>query len=64
MRWRGGRESGNVEDRRGMGRGGLAVGGGLGTLVIILLAAFCGIDPSQLLQETGPPPDGKELPFP
>ena len=58
MRWRGGRESGNVEDRRGMGRGGLAVGGGLGTLVIILLAAFCGIDPSQLLQETGPPPDG------
>jgi len=51
MRWRGGRASSNVEDRRGMGRGGLAVGGGLGTLVLVLLAAFCGVDPRQFLEQ-------------
>jgi predicted metalloprotease len=51
MRWRGGRASTNVEDRRGMGRGGLAVGGGLGTLVLVLLAAFCGVDPRQFLEQ-------------
>ena len=34
-----------------MGRGGLAVGGGLGTIVILLLAAFCGVDPRQLLDQ-------------
>jgi|GEM_PF-3541992 len=32
MRWRGERESSNVEDRRGMSGGGrIAIGGGLGT---------------------------------
>jgi uncharacterized protein len=55
MRWRGGRESSNVEDRRGIGGGGLAVGGGLGTLVLVLLAAFCGVDPRQFLEQA--PPD-------
>ncbi|MBA3768739.1 MAG: neutral zinc metallopeptidase, partial [Acidobacteria bacterium] len=34
MRWRGRRESTNVEDRRGVSRGGLAVGGGVGTIVL------------------------------
>jgi uncharacterized protein len=53
MRWRGGRASSNVEDRRGIGGGGLAVGGGLGTLVLVLLAAFCGIDPRQFLDQGG-----------
>lgn len=61
MRWRGERQSTNVEDRRGMGRGGLAVGGGLGTIVILLLAAFCGIDPRQLLEQ-GPQPQGGPAP--
>jgi len=38
MLWRGGRQSGNVEDRRGMGGGGqVAVGGGiLGVIVLVL----------------------------
>lgn len=37
MRWTGGRESGNVQDRRGMSGGGIAVGGGiLGVIVIVL----------------------------
>jgi predicted metalloprotease len=49
-----GRESSNVEDRRGMGGRGLALGGGgLGTLVIILVAWLCGADPSQLLNQLG-----------
>ena len=56
MRWRGRRESTNVEDRRGIGGGGLAVGGGIGTLLLVLLAAFCGVDPSQLLNQL--PQDG------
>ncbi len=52
MRWRDGRRSENVEDRRGMPvrRGGL-VGGGLGTIVIVLLVSyFLGVDPTLLLQ--------------
>ncbi|WP_337173440.1 neutral zinc metallopeptidase [Paludisphaera sp.] len=48
MRWQSGRESGNVEDRRGMSPA--MVGGGLGTLVVILLGLFFGIDPRPLLQ--------------
>lgn len=51
MRWRGGRESSNVEDRRGMGRGGLAVGGGIGTLLLAALAYLLGGDPGQVLQQ-------------
>ncbi|HEY0101443.1 MAG TPA: neutral zinc metallopeptidase [Pyrinomonadaceae bacterium] len=53
MRWRGRRESTNVEDRRGVGRGGLAVGGGLGTIVLIVLALLFGADPRELLDQSG-----------
>jgi uncharacterized protein len=52
MRWRGERESSNVEDQRGMSGGGrVAIGGGLGTLVIIIIAVLLGADPRQLLQQ-------------
>jgi uncharacterized protein len=51
MRWRSERQSTNVEDRRGMGGRGLAVGGGLGTLVLVVIAMLFGADPSQLLQQ-------------
>lgn len=51
MRWRGERESSNVEDRRGVSRGKVAIGGGLGTLVIIILALLFGADPQQILQQ-------------
>ncbi|OJW20224.1 MAG: hypothetical protein BGO49_04775 [Planctomycetales bacterium 71-10] len=51
MRWQGGRESENVEDRRGMSPA--MVGGGIGTLIIILLGLFLGIDPRPLLQIFG-----------
>jgi uncharacterized protein len=51
----GGRRSENVEDRRGLPiPGGLMVGGGLGTLVLVVLALFFGIDPSVLLSPAGP----------
>lgn len=52
MRWRGERQSTNIEDRRGMSAGrGMAVGGGLGTLVIMILALLFGFDPQTLLQQ-------------
>jgi predicted metalloprotease len=45
-----GRESGNIEDVRGMGGKGIALGGGgLGMLVVLIAALVCGIDPRELL---------------
>ncbi|HEX8853652.1 MAG TPA: neutral zinc metallopeptidase, partial [Pyrinomonadaceae bacterium] len=44
-------ESSNVEDRRGMSRGGMAVGGGLGAVVLAVLALLFGGDPSQVLYQ-------------
>lgn len=52
MKWRGRRASSNVEDRRGGGKG-LAVGGGLGGLVLVLIFAFLGGDPGVLLEGMG-----------
>lgn len=49
MRWEGGRESGNVEDRRGPG-GPVMIGGGLGTLILVLLILYLGGDPRPLLR--------------
>jgi predicted metalloprotease len=51
MRWRDRRQSENIEDRRGFGGRGIAVGGGLGGLVILVLALIFGADPSQLLEQ-------------
>ncbi|MGB2693170.1 MAG: neutral zinc metallopeptidase [Thermodesulfobacteriota bacterium] len=54
MRWRLGRRSGNVEDRRSVkmpGRRG-AAGGGIGLLVIIVIALLLGADPSKLLNDS------------
>ncbi len=52
MQWMGRQGSSNVEDRRGMS-GGMKMGGGIGTLIIILISLYFGIDPSQLLNSTG-----------
>src|SRR2546429_661365 len=50
MRWQMGRRSDNIEDRRGMPVGrGAAVGGGIGTLLLVLLAMYFGVDPSVIL---------------
>ena len=51
MRWRKGRRSSNIEDRRGQRLRGGAFKGGIGTIVVALaLGYFLGIDPSVLLQ--------------
>jgi uncharacterized protein len=52
MRWRDLRQSGNVEDRRGMGGKGLAVGG-IGSVVILIVAFLLGVDPRKLLNSGG-----------
>lgn len=49
MKTEGRRTSGNVEDRRGMSRGKMAVGGGIGTIVIALVVLLLGGDPSQVV---------------
>ncbi|HNQ82031.1 MAG TPA: neutral zinc metallopeptidase [Bacteroidales bacterium] len=51
MRWQGRRTSGNVEDRRGMSGGKLAVGGGLGTLVIIVIVYLLGGNPGDIMNQ-------------
>ena len=66
MRLDGGRESENIEDRRGAG-GGLGAGarlgiagGGLGTVALILVALFFGVDPRVILGDGGEsPPQGQ-----
>jgi uncharacterized protein len=50
MRWRGERQSSNIEDRRGIGPK-VAVGGGLGTVIVLILALLFGADPQQLLEQ-------------
>lgn len=50
MRWRGERQSTNIEDRRGLGPK-VAVGGGLGTVIVLILALLFGADPRQLLEQ-------------
>jgi uncharacterized protein len=51
MRWRGERQSTNIEDRRGLSAGRVAVGGGLGTIVILVLALLFGVNPQRLLEQ-------------
>ncbi|MEL6221127.1 MAG: neutral zinc metallopeptidase [Cyanobacteria bacterium J06626_14] len=55
MRWKMGRRSRNIEDRRGS-RGGrtVAAGGGLGVIVIALIVMLLGGDPTVVLNQTGP----------
>jgi uncharacterized protein len=53
MRWQGRRQSDNVEDRRGVSGRGLAVGGGLGGIVIIVLYFLLGGNPSDITQNVG-----------
>lgn len=49
MRWTGRRGSSNVEDRRGMSGGKMVAGGGIGTIVIVLIVWLLGGDPGQVL---------------
>ena len=63
MRWEFGRRSDNVEDRRGGGRSvspGL-VGGGLGGLILTLIAVFLGVDPA-IIEQIAPRDSGSSSP--
>ena len=53
MFWENGRRSDNIEDRRGISMPGGIAGGGLGVVVIALIAMFFGVDPRLILQEAG-----------
>lgn len=67
MKWKGGRRSRNIEDRRGAGAPKL-LGGGIGTIVLVLVALYFGVDPTPLLQglqgggtSTGTRPTAEQL---
>ncbi len=63
MRWEGERQSENVEDRRSISAGQIALGGGLGTILIVLLASFLtGADPRVLMQRLGAQPARQQAP--
>ena len=51
MKWKGRRQSSNVQDRRGMSTGGRVVGGGIGGIgiIFVILFALFGGDPSTIL---------------
>ncbi len=56
MRFDNGRQSSNVEDRRGSRGGGMRVGRGkigIGTIVLALVAMYFGVDPSVVLNSGG-----------
>ncbi len=55
MRWLGRRQSDNVEDRRGS-RTPLAIGGGLGAIVMVVLYVIMGGDPNEVLQQVSQQP--------
>ena len=60
MRWEGGRKSDNIEDRRNMSPATMAAGG-LGVVIVMMIAAFMGLDPrkvQQLMNNVNPPAAG------
>ena len=61
MRWEGDRQSENVEDRRGMRVGGRGLAlGGIGTIVVTLIALYFGVDPSAILDQMATAPTSAE----
>ncbi len=56
MQWKGRRESDNVEDMRGGGKRGLAITGGIGTIIIVVLGLLMGKGPMDILQQVANQP--------
>src|SRR5687768_3835081 len=50
MLWKGRRESGNVDDRRGMG-GPIAIGGGILGVIALVINLLMGGDPGQIINQ-------------
>lgn len=50
VRWKGRRQSANVEDRRGAASGAKLAGGGLGLLLLVGVGLFLGVDPRTLVE--------------
>ncbi len=61
MRWERGRRSDHVEDRRGIRISRGVAGGGIGTLLLVLVALYFGVDPSVVVN-TGLQPGGSPAP--
>ncbi len=53
MQWMGGRRSTNIEDRRGMRVGPMALGGGLGSIALLVLGLLFGFDPGSIVNPGG-----------
>ncbi|MCG6930453.1 MAG: neutral zinc metallopeptidase [Desulfofustis sp.] len=53
MRWKDGRRSGNIEDRRSVRLSGKAKGGGIGILILAVIGMYFGIDPGLIFQLGG-----------
>jgi len=59
MKWEGREGSSNIEDRRGMGGRGIAVGGGVGGLLLVLLmSALTGRSPADFISTSAPEDPG------
>lgn len=61
MLWKGRRQSANVEDRRGLGGRRLAIGGGLGGIIVVAILLLLGGNPDEVLQNLQSP--GMESPL-
>ena len=64
MRWQSGRRSENVEDRRGFHVSRRVAGGGIGTLLLVLIALYFGVDPSIIVNQSQTPLPGAGTPGP
>jgi predicted metalloprotease len=54
MRWKAGRRSDNIEDRRSIRIPRKVAGGGIGIIVVALIAMYFGVDPTIFLDQQGP----------
>lgn len=64
VEYKGRKGSSNVEDRRGKGKGGIALaGGGIGGLILILIITFLGGSPSEVLNDLQGADSGPSVPY-